>query len=75
MEVNFINSCFKNDMRAVDIIYCQLLDSLPVQYLSFTPSEEASTQEFPGPSKLPKGKTMVIARTKNNEKKTYNIII
>ena len=39
-----------------------------------TPSEEASTQEFLGPSKLPKGKTMVIARTKNNEWKTYNII-
>ena len=39
-----------------------------------TPSEEASTKEFLGPSKLPKGKTTVIARTKNNEWKTYNII-
>ena len=39
-----------------------------------TPSEEASAQEFLGPSKLPKGKTTVIARTKNNEWKTYNII-
>ena len=39
-----------------------------------TPSEEASTQEFLGPIKLPKGKTIVIARTKNNEWKTYNII-